>query len=103
MLAYRDGYRPLRQELLIRDRVLVEQLQVQWQQLRGGLIGGASSTEVIAAFQNLRADLNLAHSKLEPPAMGEERYLWTAALFALAIGLGALLWWGLRRQKRTRL
>ncbi|WP_445360775.1 hypothetical protein ACJJIL_22040 [Microbulbifer sp. EKSA005] len=103
MLAYRDGYRPLRQELLIRDKVLVEQLQVQWQQLRGDLIGDASSTEVIAAFQNLRADLNLAHSKLEPPAMGEGRYLWTAALFALAIGLGALLWWGLRRQKRTRL
>ncbi|AWF79399.1 hypothetical protein BTJ40_00340 [Microbulbifer sp. A4B17] len=103
MLAYREGYRPLRQQLLIRDRELVEQLQIQWQQLRGDLIGGASSTEVIAGLQNLRENLNLAHSKLEPPVVRERRYVWAAVLFALAIGLGALLWWGLRRRKRTKL
>ncbi|MCO1333028.1 cytochrome c [Microbulbifer sp. OS29] len=103
ILAYREGYRPLRPQLQVRDKLLVNQLQAQWHQLRSDLISGASSTEIIAALQNLRASLNVAHTKLEPPLSQRRGYLWAALLFSLALGLGLLLWWGLRERKRSRL
>ncbi|WP_323846053.1 hypothetical protein [Microbulbifer magnicolonia] len=103
MLGYRQGYAPLREQLAERDAPLATQLAEHWQALRTAILGGAPNAEVIAAFQRLRAALTQARARLEPPARNERYTLWAALLFAAAVALGLLLWFGLRRRKLSRL
>ncbi|BBM01223.1 hypothetical protein [Microbulbifer sp. GL-2] len=103
MLAYREGYLPLRAQIAMRDQVLTTQLQARWQQLRSELLSGAPNAEVIASFQDLRAMLVSAQARLGPTVGGGYEYLWAALLFALALALGVALWWALRRRKLSRL
>ncbi|GAB2891842.1 hypothetical protein GCM10027180_22440 [Microbulbifer echini] len=103
MLAYREGYQPLEQQIERHDAVLLSQLQTQWQKLRREALAGAPNAEVIASMQNLRTLLARARDQLEPTLGGERQYLWAILLFTLALALGLSLWWGLRRRKRARL
>ncbi|SHF35424.1 high-affinity iron transporter [Microbulbifer donghaiensis] len=103
MLAFREGYLPVREQLAERDAPLAAQLSEYWQGLRTAILGDAPNAEVIAAFQRLRGSLNQARAGLEPPAGTHRYYLWAAFLFAAALALGLLLWFGLRRRKLTRL
>jgi len=99
MLAFREGYAPLREQLEKRDAPLAAQLSEHWRALRAAMLGNAPNAEVIAAFQRLRAALAQARTRLEPPAEQNRYTLWAALLFAAAAALGLLLRFGLRRRK----
>lgn len=99
MLAFREGYAPLREQLEKRDAPLAAQLSEHWQALRTAILGNAPNAEVIAAFQRLRTALGQARTRLEPPAEQNRYTLWAALLFAAAAALGLLLWFGLQRRK----
>ncbi|MBB3062909.1 c-type cytochrome [Microbulbifer rhizosphaerae] len=99
MLAFRQSYQPVHEQLAGRDAPLATQLAERWQSLRGAILGDAPSTEVIAAFQQLRAALAQAQARLEPPAESGRVTLWAWLLFAAAAALGLLLWLGLRRRR----
>lgn len=100
MLAYRQGYLPRREALRQRDAPLAAQLGGRWQRLREGILGGDADAGVISAFQQLRAGLVQARARLEPAPADSHLYLWAALLFTAALGLGLLLWFGLRRGRR---
>lgn len=99
MLAFRQGYQPVREQLEERDAPLATQLGERWQSLRSAILGGAPSTEVIADFQQLRTGLAQAQARLEPRADSGRGTLWAWLLFAAAAALGLLLWFGLRRRR----
>ncbi|WP_250460519.1 c-type cytochrome [Microbulbifer litoralis] len=99
MLAYREGYLPRREALQQRDAPLAAKLAGDWQLLRGEILRGAPNAEVISAFQQLRAGLAQARARLEPAAGGDRFYLWATLLFAVAVGLGLMLWFALRRRR----
>ena len=99
MVALRQEYLPLRQQLRERDAPLAAQLEQHWQSLREAILVDASSAEVIAAFQRLRSALTQAQAKLQPVETQPAHNLVTGLLFAGAVVLGLLLWWGLRRHR----
>lgn len=99
MVALRQDYLPLRQQLRERDAPLAAQLEQHWQSLREAILVDASSAEVIAAFQRLRTALTQAQAKLQPVKTQSTHYLVTGLMFAGAVILGLLLWWGLRRRR----
>ncbi|WP_295802383.1 hypothetical protein [uncultured Microbulbifer sp.] len=99
MLALREGFAPARLPLEERDAPLANQLDQQWRELREAILGEAPSNEVIEKFQRLQAAVLRAREALQPtPKQG--LYGWSALLFAAALLLGGLLWWGLRRHSR---
>lgn len=100
MLAYRRSYLPRRAVLQQRDAPLAAQLAGHWESLREGILGNAPEARVMAAFQQLRAGLVQARARLEPAADDRHLHFWAALLFAAALGLGLVLWFGLRRSRR---
>jgi high-affinity iron transporter len=101
MLALREGYMPVREQLQARDQALAAQLAQNWQSLRGAILGDASNAEVIASFQQLRAGIARARARLEPPPGTQSIYRWALLLFAAALALGGWLWFRLRRRLRV--
>lgn len=99
MLALREGFAPARQELEVRDGPLTTQLDQQWRELRQAILDESPSNEVIEKFQRLQNGVSRAHEELQPTAK-QGLYGWSALLFAAALGVGGLLWWGLRRRSR---
>ncbi|WP_020413811.1 hypothetical protein [Microbulbifer variabilis] len=103
MLAYREGYLPLRSQIEVRDQVLMSQLQSRWQLLRSQVLTGAPNTKVIASFQDLRAMLASAQTRIEPAVDRGYKFFGALLLFIVALVLGLTLWWGLRRKKLSKL
>lgn len=101
VLAYRQGYLPLRSQLEKRDPALAAQIQGQWRELREALSGDSSNAGVLAASQRLRASLAQARNRLEPSTERPAYVLWAVVLFALAAVTG-LLWWRLLRRRQGR-
>ena len=99
MVALRQDYLPLRQQLRERDAPLAAQLEQHWQALREAILADASSAEVIAAFQRLRSALAQAQTKLQPVETPPGHNLLTGLLFAVAGILGLFLWWRLRHRR----
>lgn len=102
VLAYRQGYLPLRAQLEKRDPPLAEQIQAQWLELRDALNGDGGSAGVIAASQRLRASLKQARVRLEPAPERPAYVFWASILFAGAVIIGLLWWWQLRHRRRVR-
>ena len=98
MLALRTGYLQARPQLAERNPALATQLDQQWQELRTAILERAPSNEVIEKFQRLQANVVRGRELLQPTA-GPAIYGWAALLFVVALGLGALLWFGLRRRR----
>ena len=101
MLGLREGYAEARPQLLQRNRALAAQLDQQWQELRQAILDRAPSNEVIDKFQRLQANVVRAREQLQP-SRGRATYVLAALLFLLALCVGALLWYGLRRPHRKR-
>ncbi|WP_156035316.1 hypothetical protein [Microbulbifer sp. HZ11] len=100
MLALRTGYLPARGQLAARNPALATQLDQQWQELRTAILERAPSTEVIEQFQRLLANVVKGRELLQPTG-GSAIYGWAALMFVAAVGVGALLWFGLRRRRKT--
>ncbi|WP_160151806.1 hypothetical protein [Microbulbifer sp. ALW1] len=99
MLAMREGFAPARAELMARNPALVTQLDQQWQELRQSILDQAPANEVIEKFQRLQANVVRGREQLQPTS-GAGIYGWAALLFLAALGVGLLLWYGLRRPRR---
>ncbi|WP_237068080.1 c-type cytochrome [Microbulbifer guangxiensis] len=98
VLAYRQGFLPLRAQLEKRDPALAARILDQWQALREALTGEVNSAVVLAASQRLRESLVLARNRLEPPPEQPAVIVWSAILFTLAAVTGLLWWRRLRRR-----
>ncbi|SDK45023.1 high-affinity iron transporter [Microbulbifer yueqingensis] len=97
MLALREDYLPLEERLLQRDPALAGQLTDRWQSLRTAILADAPNAETIAAFRDLRTALGRARERMAPVALPGGGYIWLAALAAVAILAGLVLW--LRRRR----
>nr|WP_138976364.1 hypothetical protein [Microbulbifer agarilyticus] len=100
MLALRSGYLPARAELAERDPALAIQLEQQWQALREAILARAPANEVIEQFQRLLASVVQGRELLQPTS-GSVIYVWAGLLFVAALTLGLMLWFGLRRRRKT--
>ncbi|WP_299597967.1 hypothetical protein [uncultured Microbulbifer sp.] len=99
MLGLREGYAQARPQLVHKNPALAAQLDQQWQELRQSILDRAPSNEVIDKFQRLQANVVRAREQLQPSS-GGAIYGWAALLFLVALGVGALLWYGLRRPRK---
>ncbi|WGL15290.1 hypothetical protein PVT68_10965 [Microbulbifer bruguierae] len=97
ILALREGFVPARAALQQRNPALAAQLQQQWDELRQAILDQAPSNEVIEKFQRLQTNVVRAREQLQPTA-GRAIYVWAGLLFAVALGLGVLLWYRLRKR-----
>ena len=101
MVGLREGYAQARPQLAASNPALAAQLDQQWQELRQSILDRAPSNEVIDRFQRLQANVVRAREQLQPSS-GSGIYVWATLLFLASLGVGVLLWYGLRRPRKKR-
>ena len=98
MLGLREGYAQARPQLAERNPALTAQLDQQWQELRQSILDRAPSNEIIEQFQRLQANVVRAREQLQPTS-GSAIYAWAVFFLVIALGVGGLLWYRLRRPR----
>ncbi|MBB5211822.1 hypothetical protein [Microbulbifer hydrolyticus] len=101
MLGLREGYVQARPQLAQSNPALTAQLDQEWQALRQSILDRAPGNEVIEKFQRLQANVVRAREQLQPSS-GSAIYGWAALQFIIALGVGALLWYRLRRPRKKQ-